>query len=169
MPVAFLGLGSNQGDRLGNLQEALDRLEADEGLEVLLLSSFYETEPVGFPDQPWFANLVAMVQTQGTPRQLLEACLRVEASMGRVRDPHQKNGPRVLDLDILFYEHQMIEEAGLVIPHPRLHERAFVLVPMLEIQAQWVHPKLNKTIEQLAEALTRPEAVYLFGARNALV
>jgi 2-amino-4-hydroxy-6-hydroxymethyldihydropteridine diphosphokinase len=134
--AAFLGLGSNLGHRLGNLQRAVDLLAGTEGIEVVRSSRVYETPPVG-PPQPDYLNAVVEVATGLGPRGTLEACLEVERHMGRVRD--ERWGPRVIDLDLLTHGEDDIEEPDLIVPHPRMHERAFVLIPMLEIAAD---PKL---------------------------
>jgi 2-amino-4-hydroxy-6-hydroxymethyldihydropteridine diphosphokinase len=127
---AFIGLGSNLGDRLVNLQEAVGRLSQTDGVEVGRISRVYETAPVG-PPQPDYLNAVAEVRTVLSARHLLEACLRIEAELGRTRA--ERWGPRLIDLDLLDYGRMRIDEPGLVVPHPRMHERAFVLVPLLEL------------------------------------
>lgn len=127
---AHLGLGSNLGDRLANLGRAAGLLDATEGIRVVRSSSVYETAPVG-PPQPDYLNAVLEVATTRSPRALLEACLAVEERMGRVRA--ERWGPRVIDVDVLTYDDERVEEAGLTIPHPRMAERAFVLVPLSEI------------------------------------
>ena len=129
---AFLGLGSNLGDRLGNLQQAVDRLARSRGIRVVRASRVYETAPVG-PPQPDYLNAVLEVDTTLEARGLLETCLEIEAAMGRVRA--QRWGPRVIDIDVLTYGGDEIDEPGLIVPHPRMHERAFVLVPLLELEA----------------------------------
>jgi 2-amino-4-hydroxy-6-hydroxymethyldihydropteridine diphosphokinase len=138
---AFVGLGSNVGDRLANLQEAAARLAGTDGIEVTRFSRVYETTPVG-PPQPDFLNAVAELWTARTARQLLEVCLDIEKAMGRIRD--QRWGPRVIDLDVLNYGNEEIDEPGLVVPHPRMHERAFVLVPLLELEARPMLPGRRK-------------------------
>jgi 2-amino-4-hydroxy-6-hydroxymethyldihydropteridine diphosphokinase len=127
---AYLALGSNLGDRLATLQRAVDLLGARQGIDVRRSSRVYETEPVG-PAQPDYLNAVIEVRTDLEPRELLEACLEVEAELGRVRG--ERWGPRSLDVDLLTYEDRTMDEPGLVVPHPRMHERAFVLVPLLEL------------------------------------
>ncbi len=132
MTRAFLGLGSNLGDRLTNLQRAVDLLDARDGLRVVRSSRVYETDPVG-PPQPDFLNAVIEVETSLTPRDLLDLGLSVEDEMGRVRK--EAWGPRVIDVDILTFGDQEVNEAGLQVPHPRMHERGFVLAPLLELEA----------------------------------
>jgi 2-amino-4-hydroxy-6-hydroxymethyldihydropteridine diphosphokinase len=129
---AFLGLGSNLGDRLGNLRRAVDLLDDEDGITVVRTSRVYETAPVG-PPQPEYLNAVVEVATDLAPHDLLQVCLGVEERMGRVRA--ERWGPRVIDVDVLTYGRERIEEADLVVPHPRMHERAFVLVPLLELDA----------------------------------
>jgi len=128
---AFLGLGSNVGDRLALLQQAVDRLDADLRTRVDAVSSVYETDPVGGPDQEPFLNLAARVVTRPTPLALLSLCNRVEAELGRVREVRW--GPRTIDIDVLLYEDHVVRHRDLVVPHPRLAERAFALVPLIEV------------------------------------
>jgi 2-amino-4-hydroxy-6-hydroxymethyldihydropteridine diphosphokinase len=129
---AFLGLGSNLGDRLSNLQRAVELL-GERGVRAVRSSRVYETDPVGGPAQPDYLNAVVQVETQLEPRGLLEACLAVERGMGRVRA--ERWGPRVVDIDILTYDDLVVDETDLEIPHPRMHERGFVLIPLLELDA----------------------------------
>ncbi|MGQ9476075.1 MAG: 2-amino-4-hydroxy-6-hydroxymethyldihydropteridine diphosphokinase [Actinomycetota bacterium] len=127
----YLGLGSNLGDRRENLLSALRKLDSIPGVKVLRVSSIYESEPWGLADQPDFLNLVALVATSLTPPEMLEACLEVERALGRVRGVRW--GPRVIDVDILLYDDIVWECEDLVIPHPRMGERDFVLVPLREL------------------------------------
>jgi len=127
-----LGLGSNLGDRLANLQRAVDLLAARPGLRVARSSRVYETDPVGGPPQPEYLNAVVEVQTTLSPHDLLAASMDVEQRMGRVRA--ERWGPRVIDIDVLTYDEQQIDQPDLIVPHPRMHERAFVLVPLLELE-----------------------------------
>jgi 2-amino-4-hydroxy-6-hydroxymethyldihydropteridine diphosphokinase len=131
MTTSFLGLGSNLGDRLANLDEAVNLLTAH-GIRVVRSSRVYETEPVG-PPQPDYLNAVVEVETAMPPRTLLRACLEVEHALGRERS--ERWGPRVIDIDLLTYGDEEIDEPGLSVPHPRMHERGFVLVPLLELTA----------------------------------
>ena len=129
---AYLGLGSNLGDRLGNLRRAVDLLDG-RGVRVLRSSRVYETDPVGGPDQPDYLNAVVEVEASGSARDLLEACRAVEDELGRVRG--ERWGPRIIDVDVLTFGDQTIDEPDLQVPHPRMHERAFVLIPLLELDA----------------------------------
>ena len=133
MTTAYLGLGANLGDRLANLQRAVDLLAEVSGLRVARSSRVYETEPVGGPEQPEYLNAVVEVETDLAPHDLLEACLSVETRMGRVRA--EPWGPRTIDVDVLTYGDETVDEPDLVIPHPRMHERGFVLVPLAELTA----------------------------------
>ena len=135
MPVgAFLGLGSNLGDRLANLQRALDLLGAREGISVRASSRVYATDPVPpAPPQPEYLNAVVEIETMLEPYDLLGACREVEDALGRER--LERWGPRTIDVDILTYDEREIDEPDLQVPHPRMHERAFVLVPLLEVVA----------------------------------
>ena len=138
MTRAFLGLGSNVGERLDNLREAAGRLR-ERGIEVRRSSRIYETAPVGGPDgQGDFLNAVIEVDTDSDARALLDACLAVEEEMGRERS--ERWGPRVIDLDLLTFDDQTIDEPDLVVPHPRMHERMFVLAPLLELDADPMLP-----------------------------
>jgi len=128
----YLGLGSNLGDRLANLGRAVRELE-ERGVRALRSSRVYETDPVGGPPQPEYLNAVVEVGTELEPRELLAVCLEVEAEMGRVRG--ERWGPRVIDIDLLTYGGIDMDEPELTVPHPRMHERAFVLVPLLELVA----------------------------------
>jgi 2-amino-4-hydroxy-6-hydroxymethyldihydropteridine diphosphokinase len=155
MPIAFLSLGSNIGDRLAHLRDAIGRLEGVG--RVICMSSFYETEPVEFTDQPWFVNCVVALETSKTPLQLLAAILDIERQMGRRR--LQKKGPRSIDIDILLFDGEVINTKKLIIPHPAMHERRFVLEPLDEIARDLMHPVLKKTIHQLNEELPAGQEV----------
>lgn len=165
MSTAYICAGSNIGDRVGYLQQANMLLKDTPGITVLDISSIYETEPVGYKDQEWFANAVIKIETDLEPHDLLTECMRIEKQLGRDRSIEERWGPRTLDLDILFYDDRIIAEADLRIPHPRMHERAYALVPMLELDPDFVHPILGKTVVDLHNELEEPEEVYLYGTR----
>jgi 2-amino-4-hydroxy-6-hydroxymethyldihydropteridine diphosphokinase len=131
--VAYLGLGANLGDRLENLQRALDLLAEQPGVRVVRSSRVYETAPVGGPEQPEFLNVVLEIRTDLSPHEVLAACQGVEERIGRVRTVRW--GPRPIDVDLLTYDDETLDELDLVIPHPRMHERGFVLVPLGELTA----------------------------------
>ena len=141
----YLGLGSNMGDRRYNLESALGALARE--ISIKVVSSIYDTKPVGNTLQPRFLNLVCAAATSLMPPDLLSFVKQIEKNMGR--EPGPVNSPRPIDIDILFYGNQVIEMPGLIIPHPRLAERAFVLLPMAEIVPDFVHPVIGKTIRQI--------------------
>jgi 2-amino-4-hydroxy-6-hydroxymethyldihydropteridine diphosphokinase len=136
---AYVGLGANLGDRERMLRAAVDALAAEEGIEVVSVSTLRETEPVGVGEQPRFLNGAAELETPLTARELLDRLLTVEQRFGRVRIPGE-HGPRTLDLDLLLYGDEVIDEPGLTVPHPRLHERRFVLEPLAELAPGLVVP-----------------------------
>jgi 2-amino-4-hydroxy-6-hydroxymethyldihydropteridine diphosphokinase len=151
----YLSLGSNVGDRAANLRTALLRLETLGN--VAAVSSFYETEPVELVAQPWFLNCAVKLDTEKMPRQLLAGVLDLEREMGRRRT--QKKGPRNIDIDILLFGNSVVKASGLTIPHPALHERRFVLEPLVEIAPDARHPVLKRTIRELRDALAPGQAV----------
>ena len=136
--VAFLGLGSNLGDRLANLQAAADAMQTEPGLQVTASSRVWETTPVGGPPQPDYLNAVIRVETDLSARDLLDVARRIEARLGRVRK--ERWSARTLDVDILLFDEERIDETDLVVPHPRMAERAFVLLPLLELEPDPVLP-----------------------------
>jgi len=168
--AVFIGLGSNIGDREANLCEALEKLQRL-GIEILRKSSIYETEPVGFKDQQWFLNQVIEVQPGRTAVEsgltaetradlLLSKMLQIEREMGRERTI--TNGPRVIDLDLLLVGDEVIERSNIVVPHPRMHRRRFVLEPLCEIAPGLVHPVLKKSCQEMLAELDDSSVVRLF-------
>jgi 2-amino-4-hydroxy-6-hydroxymethyldihydropteridine diphosphokinase len=153
--IAYLSLGSNIGDRAAQLQDALTRLSA--AGRVVAVSSFYETEPVEFTQQPWFLNCAVALETAKTPQQLMAAILVIEVQMGRRRA--QNKGPRSIDIDILLFADTIMDSTELTIPHPAMHQRRFVLEPLAEIAPEVQHPVLKKTIRELRDALPAGQAV----------
>lgn len=143
--TAYLALGSNLGNRLSNLKNAISNLPPQ--MNVKKKSPVYETPPWGYADQPPFLNQVVMVETYMEPENLLSHLKRLEAALGR--EPSFENGPRVIDMDILFYDDLILNSPPLVIPHPRLHNRGFVLVPLNDIAPDLVHPIIGKPISEL--------------------
>ena len=132
MTRAYVGLGANLGDRERTLRAAVDALAADEGIEVVAVSNLRETDPVGVGEQPRFLNGAIALETTLSARELLDRLLAVEQRFGRVRVPGE-HGPRTLDLDLLLYGDEVLDEPGITLPHPRLHERRFVLEPLAEL------------------------------------
>jgi len=153
--IAYLSLGSNLGDREASLRTAISRLE--EIGRPVAVSSFYETEPVDFRAQPWFLNCVVALETEKMPRQLLSAVLNLEHSMGRQRA--ERRGPRNIDIDVLLFGSSVIDLPSLTVPHPRLHERRFVLEALAEIAPEARHPVLRRTIRELRDALPPGQSV----------
>jgi 2-amino-4-hydroxy-6-hydroxymethyldihydropteridine diphosphokinase len=148
LQVVYVGLGSNLGDRDENLHRALARIERDLG--PVRASSFYETDPVGVTDQPKFVNAVAEVATDVPPRELLERLLGIERELGRDRRAERRWGPRVIDLDLLLYGNEVVDEPGLTVPHARLAERRFVLEPLSELVPELVLPD-GRPLRELLE------------------
>jgi 2-amino-4-hydroxy-6-hydroxymethyldihydropteridine diphosphokinase len=153
--LVYLSLGSNLGDRAANLRAAIERL-AEIG-NLVHASSFYETEPVDVPNQPWFMNCVIAIETDLSAKAVLAFALRVEEEMGRLRT--RDKGPRSIDIDILLFDDQIMEQQGLRIPHPAMHVRRFVLEPLVEIAPEAFHPVLNKSARQLLAALPEGQSV----------
>ena len=149
--LAYLGLGTNLGDRESYLAQALKELAGLPTIEIGAVSSIYETAPVGLTDQPDFLNLVVSVRTTLSPRELMDALLHIENKMGRVRTVRW--GPRVIDLDLLLFGDVRVEVPELTVPHPRLRERSFVLIPLAEIASDLILPGEKMTIKKLAEKL----------------
>ncbi|MGN5883157.1 2-amino-4-hydroxy-6-hydroxymethyldihydropteridine diphosphokinase [Staphylococcus simulans] len=147
MTEVFLGLGSNVGDREAQLKAAIDLLDEQQGIEVIKVSSFYETAPVGYVDQPDFLNLCIKIETELSPHEVLERGLAIEQQLHRVRK--ERWGPRTLDIDILLYGDEIIETKDLSIPHPRMTERAFVLIPLQEIAPDKVEPRTQQKIKEI--------------------
>ena len=145
--IVYLALGTNLGDRLANLKQAIAALTPQ--LEVKAKSQVYETPPWGFEDQPKFLNQVIKANTYLDPEPLLKHLKRLEVALGRKES--FPNGPRLIDLDILFYDDLVIDKPSIVIPHPRLQERGFVLVPLMEIAPNLVHPVSKKSVREMAE------------------
>ena len=150
MKTAYLGLGSNLGDREKSLQEALGKLESPE-LRLLKVSRIYETEPMGLREQGWFLNLCGAFETTLFPRQLLQRTQRVEREMGRGRTV--RNGPRIIDIDILLFGNAVVDTGELRIPHPRYRERRFVLAPLAELKPELRDPETGKTIAEMLAGL----------------
>ena len=155
MAIVYLSLGSNLGDRVGYLQQATSLLSAVSDIKIVATSSFYESEPWQMNSENWFVNAIVQISTSLTPDELLKECQRIEAQLGRKRDLNSKN--------------YIINTPNLTIPHRFFHKRAFLMVPMLEIAQDFVHPLFQKTIETLYDELENPEMVVLYGTRGVNV
>ncbi|MGH8070526.1 MAG: 2-amino-4-hydroxy-6-hydroxymethyldihydropteridine diphosphokinase [Candidatus Entotheonellia bacterium] len=166
MTRAHIGLGANMGDRLQFLQRAVKRLGETIGIQVIDVSSVYETEPVGPTDQPWFLNAVAAVDTNLSPVTLLDQTQAIERTLGR--ETTYRWGPRTIDLDILLYDDRQVRTATLVIPHAELCHRAFVMIPLLELDPNLVLPD-GAVVSACLNALTPPQQVRLFAPPAALM
>jgi len=154
--TVYLGLGSNMGNRQDNLDRALELLS--QRLRVEKISTIYDTEPIGNINQPRFLNLVCQIYTRLAPTELLALAKGIESKLGRI--PSKSNAPRPIDIDILFYDDQVVETPELVIPHPKLTERAFVLVPLAEIAPDLVHSVNGKTVKELLSEVTEVQGVF---------
>jgi 2-amino-4-hydroxy-6-hydroxymethyldihydropteridine diphosphokinase len=162
--VAYILAGSNLGDRQANIQRALSAL-GELGAMPRKQSSCFETEPVGYLEQPWFLNVAAEIETLLTPHELLHCCQKTEESLGRVRT--FRNAPRTLDLDILLFESIVLDEPCLIIPHPRMAGRRFVLTPLAQIAPDLIHPVLKQSIRSLLTCCADHSEVRLYQPGNA--
>lgn len=166
MAIAYLSLGSNKGDRIGFVQQATSLLNAADGISLIRTSAFYESEPWGMDSKNWFVNAVVEVKTTLSPQDLLAQCQKIETQLGRKRlDGVNGYQDRTIDIDILFYNKDIISDENLTIPHKYVHLRAFTLVPLLELIPNFEHPVLHKTVTQLHDDLENPEMVFLYGTR----
>mgnify|MGYP002766137559 FL=1 len=169
MAIAYLSLGSNKGDRIGFVQQATSLLNASDGISLIRTSAFYESEPWGMDSKNWFVNAVVEIKTTLSPQELLTQCQRIETQLGRKRlDDTKEYQDRTIDIDILFYNKEIVNDENLTIPHKFLQLRAFTLVPLLELIPNFEHPLLHKTIAQLHDDLENPEMVFLYGTRVEL-
>jgi 2-amino-4-hydroxy-6-hydroxymethyldihydropteridine diphosphokinase len=162
----YLSLGSNLGNREANLNRAVRMLRDPDRVMLERISSCFETEPVGYRDQPWFLNLALEIRTSLTPRQVLDRCKRIERSMGRV--PTFQGAPRVIDLDILLYGKRIVDDLDLTIPHPRMARRRFVLEPLSEIAPDTIHPVLGMNLRSILLACPDSATVRRHPARVLL-
>ncbi|MBS2967295.1 2-amino-4-hydroxy-6-hydroxymethyldihydropteridine diphosphokinase [Metabacillus sp. KIGAM252] len=162
--TVYLALGSNMGDRESYLMDAIKLLNEEREIEVTKQSSIYETDPVGFTEQNAFLNMAVEISTTCTPHELLDKTQHIEQSLGRTRKIRW--GPRTLDLDILLYNHENIETERLIVPHPRMTERAFVLIPLNEMNSDAYIPVIDKPISAIIDQLSDKEGVRLWKLRN---
>lgn len=165
MTIAYLSLGSNQGDRIGYIQQATSLLNLTDNISIVRTSAFYESEPWNMSTETWFVNAVIEIKTSLAPKELLNECKRIERQLGRTPKEGAGYADRTIDIDILFYGKEIINEESLTIPHKYLHLRAFTLVPLLELIPDFEHPVVHKTISELHNDLENPEMVFLYGTR----
>jgi 2-amino-4-hydroxy-6-hydroxymethyldihydropteridine diphosphokinase len=162
--LAYIALGTNMGDRYRNLVDAIHLLKEEVDISLVKSSSIYETVPVGYADQEDFLNMVISIRTTLTPYELLEVCLRIEKDLGRKREI--KWGPRIIDLDILLYNQENIEAEDLVVPHPRMHERAFVMAPLLEIDSFIPFASQEKSVKDYYKMNAEKEGIRIWKQKN---
>ncbi|MFJ8259941.1 2-amino-4-hydroxy-6-hydroxymethyldihydropteridine diphosphokinase [Peribacillus asahii] len=162
--IAYLSIGSNIGNRLATFHEALRLLDGNESMNIVGCSSLYETDPVGYTDQDCFLNAVIKIFTSLSPEELLQTCLNIETKLGRKREIRW--GPRTLDLDILLYNQENIETESLSVPHPRMQERAFVIVPLLELDPDIKLPNVNASLNDILNQIPDKEGVRLWKRKN---
>lgn len=166
MTIVYLCLGSNSGDRLKLIEQAVGFLNLAQDIKLIRTSALYETEPWGVKNQNWFLNMAVEIKTSLSPQDLLVKLQNIERTLGRNREKEIRWGERPIDIDIIFYDNLVLETDVLTIPHKFMHKRAFVLVPLLELIPDFVHPVFNITISQLYDNLEEVEEVYLYGTRT---
>ena len=155
--IAYIALGSNVGNKLLQCKKAVSQILKLDRHRLLTQSSFYKTKPLGYPSQDWFVNGVIKIETDLGAHELLQSLKAIESCLGRQET--FRWGPRVIDLDLLFYNEEQIQSEALVLPHPRLHERQFVLIPLAEFDPNLVHPVLKKTVQELLDHLKEDQGV----------
>ena len=162
--IAYLSIGSNIGNRLEIFQKALQLLDEHNEISVEELSSIYETDPVGYTNQACFLNAVLKISTSLQSEELLQTCLFIESQLGRKREIRW--GPRTLDLDILLYNQENIETESLIVPHPRMQERAFVIIPLMELDPNIKLPNVNAALDDILNQIPDKEGVRLWKQKN---
>lgn len=162
--ICYIGIGSNLGNALKNCQYAVESLSQNKEIQVTRVSSFYETEPVGIENQDFFINAVAEVKTVLSAHDLFEKLQNIEKDMGRKQEV--KGGPRIIDLDLLFYGQDLVQEADLIVPHPEMHRRRFVLEPLCELASYLIHPVFCISIRGLKDRLTDNKIVKIIQDKN---
>lgn len=155
--TVYLGIGSNLGDRRGHCEKALGQIRQNPAITLRRVSSLYETEPLEYQPQGWFYNAAAEMDTTLSAGAFFAFCRQVEEGLGKKVEV--RKGPRTIDLDLLFYGQEVIQEPELIVPHPMLALRAFVLVPLAEIAPQWVHPALGKTVLELLAKVAQNQGI----------
>lgn len=162
--ICYIGIGSNLGNALKNCRDAVESLSQIRQIDVMRVSSFYETEPVGIENQNYFVNIVVEIRTSLPVRDLLLELQKIESKMGRKREV--KGGPRIIDLDLLLYGQELIQEDDLTVPHPEMHKRRFVLEPLCELTSCLIHPVFCISIRGLKERLTDNKTVKMIEKKN---
>lgn len=162
--ISYLSIGSNMGDRLHHFKKAIDYIQGDENIRISNISSIYETEPVGYTEQAKFLNAVLKIENSYEPGELLLKCQETEKINGRIRDVRW--GPRTIDLDILLYNYENIETESLSVPHPRMLERAFVLIPLLELDPNITLPEMDIPLVNILENIQDREGVRLWKLKS---
>ena len=166
MTLVYLSIGSNKGDKVNNIHQATGLIANCENIKLVRASTLYESEPWGEKNQPWFVNAALEVKTSLTPDEFLKKMQEIELRLGRVRDENTKKwGEREIDIDIIFWGNEIINEENLKAPHPYAHKRAFVLVPLLELIPDFIHPVIKKSLLDIHSELDDPEDVFLYGTR----
>jgi len=155
--IAYIGIGSNIGNKAHHCEKAIAEILKANGHKLLAQSSLFKTQPIGYTSQDWFVNGVIKIETELEPLDLLRTLRAIESRLGRTKAVRW--GPRVIDLDILFYDEEEIKTGEVQIPHPSLHERQFVLIPLMEIDRNLIHPVLKKTVRELLEAIKEDQGV----------
>ncbi len=166
MAIVYLCLGSNSGDRLKLIEQAVSLMNLAENMKIIRTSALYETEPWGVKNQNWFLNMAVELKTNIPPQDLLVKLQNIEKTLGRNRDKEIRWGERPIDIDIIFYGEEILNSDFLTIPHKLMHKRAFVLVPLLELIPDFVHPILKKSLSQIYDELEEVEDVFLYGTRR---
>lgn len=154
--IAFISVGSNSGNKLENCQKGIQSLISSGSSRIIVRSRIYETEPVDFYDQEWFINYVVKIETDLDPLQLLDQIESIQHDAGRIKDPI-RFGPRIIDLDIVLYDNVVIKSDRLIVPHPRMHKRRFVLKPICDIDPKTIHPVFKKEMQSLLDDLDEEE------------
>ncbi|MCX7770886.1 MAG: 2-amino-4-hydroxy-6-hydroxymethyldihydropteridine diphosphokinase [Proteobacteria bacterium] len=157
--LAYIGIGSNLGDKICNIKKAIEYLKENKKIVSVICSSLYETEPVGYKDQPEFINGVLKIDTTYSLQELFLFLKNVEKKMGRTKTV--KYGPRIIDLDILFFEDKIYIDLDITVPHPQLHKRTFVLYPLIELQGDFIHPLFCRSLKKLIEELYEKTSIKL--------
>ena len=166
MTVVYLSIGSNKGDKVNFIHQAASLIANSENIKLVRASTLYESEPWGEKNQPWFVNAALEVKTTLSSQEFLKKMQEIETKLGRVHNENTpKWGPREIDIDIIFWGNEIINEENLKVPHPYAHKRSFVLVPLLELIPDFEHPVLKKTLLEIHSELNEPEDVYLYGTR----